>query len=67
MLMSMEWTLRHSASASGPFAVFNHTSESLPPHERHPFRDGMDDVLSKSLCLQEGWVTMTEDYLQCSG
>ena len=26
-----------------------HTSESLPPHERHPFRDGMDDVSSKSL------------------
>jgi hypothetical protein len=40
-----------------------HSGESLPPHERHPFRDGMEDVLSKSLCRQERWVTMTEDYL----
>ena len=40
-----------------------HTSESLPPHERHPFRDGMDDVFSKSLSQQERWVTMTEDFL----
>jgi hypothetical protein len=40
-----------------------HAGESLPLHERHPFRDGMEDVLSKSLCRQERWVTMTEDFL----
>ncbi len=37
--------------------------ESLPYHERHPFRDPIDDVLSKSLCQQERWVTLTEEFL----
>jgi hypothetical protein len=37
---------------------------SLPHHERHPFRDPIEDVLSKSLCRQERWVTrLTEEYL----
>ena len=40
-----------------------HAGESLPPHERHPFRDPMEDVLSKSLCQQERWVTLTDEYL----
>jgi hypothetical protein len=40
-----------------------HSGESLPPYERYPFRDGMEDVLSKSLSRQERWVTMTEDNL----
>jgi hypothetical protein len=35
----------------------------LPHHERHPFRDPIEDVLSKSLCNQERWVTLTEEYL----
>jgi hypothetical protein len=35
----------------------------LPHHERHPFRDTIEDVLSKSLCNQERWVTLTEEYL----
>jgi hypothetical protein len=35
----------------------------LPHHERRPFRDPIDDVLSKSLCKQERWVTLTEEYL----
>jgi hypothetical protein len=35
--------------------------ESLPHHERHPFRDPIED---KSLCRQERWVTiMTEEFL----
>jgi ribonuclease HI len=37
--------------------------QALPHHERHPFRDPMEDVLSKSLCRQERWVTLTEEYL----
>jgi hypothetical protein len=28
-----------------------------------PFRDPIDDVFSKSLCKQERWVTLTEEYL----
>jgi hypothetical protein len=40
-----------------------HTGESLPLHERHPFRDPMEVVLSKSVCDQERWVSMTEDFL----
>jgi hypothetical protein len=40
---------------------------SLPHHERHPFRDPIEDVLSKSLCRQERWVTLTEEYLHYLG
>jgi hypothetical protein len=40
-----------------------HAGNRLPLHERHPFRDPIDDVLSKSLCKQERWVTLTEEYL----
>jgi hypothetical protein len=40
-----------------------HIGALLPLHERHPFRDPMEDVLSKSLCRQESWIRMTEDYL----
>jgi hypothetical protein len=40
-----------------------HAGESLPLHERHPFRDPWEDVLSKPLCDQERWVSMTEAYL----
>jgi hypothetical protein len=40
-----------------------HAGNLLPLHERHPFRDPIDDVLSKSLCKQERWVTLTEEYL----
>jgi hypothetical protein len=36
---------------------------SLPHDERRPFRDPIEDVLSKSLCRQEWWVTLTEEYL----
>jgi hypothetical protein len=36
------------------------TGELLPPHERHPFREA---VLSKSLCNQQRWFTLTEEYL----
>jgi hypothetical protein len=32
---------------------------SLPHDERRPFRDPIEDVLSKSLCRQEWWVTLT--------
>jgi hypothetical protein len=35
-------------------------SDFLPHHERHPFRDPIEDVLSKYLCNQERWV---EEYL----
>ena len=38
-----------------------HAGEALPLHERHPFRDPMD--LSKTVCVQERWVSMTEDFL----
>ncbi len=35
---------------------------SLPHHERHPFRDPIEDVLVKSLCRQKRWVTrLTEE------
>jgi hypothetical protein len=37
--------------------------ESLPPHERYPFRDPIEDVLSRTLCQQERWVSLTEEYL----
>jgi hypothetical protein len=37
--------------------------ESLPHHESHPFRDPIEDVLFKSLCRQERWLTLTEEYL----
>jgi hypothetical protein len=41
-----------------------HSGESFPHHERHPFRNPMKVVLSKSVCDQEHWVTsMTEDFL----
>jgi hypothetical protein len=40
-----------------------HTGESLPLYERYPFRDPMEVILSKSVCAQERWVSMTEDYL----
>jgi ribonuclease HI len=40
-----------------------HSGESLPHHERHPFRDPMEALLSKSVTDQERWVSMTEDYL----
>jgi hypothetical protein len=39
-----------------------HDGDLLPHHERHPFRDPIDDVLSKSLCKRERWVTLTEEY-----
>jgi hypothetical protein len=40
-----------------------YAGESLPLHERHPFRDPLEDVLSKPLCDQERWISMTEAYL----
>jgi hypothetical protein len=33
------------------------------PSRKAPFRDPIDDVLSKSLCQQERWVTLTERVL----
>jgi hypothetical protein len=42
---------------------FYHAGESLPHHERHPFRDPMEVVPTKTVCAQERWVSMTEDYL----
>jgi hypothetical protein len=40
-----------------------HAGESLPLHERHLFRDPMETILSKSVCSQERWVSLTEDCL----
>jgi hypothetical protein len=40
-----------------------HAGESLPLHERHPFRDLMEETLSKSVYDQERWVSMTEAFL----
>ena len=37
--------------------------ESLPLHERYPFRDPMEDLFVKSVASQERWITLTEDYL----
>jgi hypothetical protein len=52
-LAKCERAIRHLYSAGA----------SLPHHERHPFRDPIEDVLSKSLCREERWVTLTEEYL----
>jgi hypothetical protein len=43
--------------------LYHAGESSLPLHERHPFRDPMETILSKSVCSQERWVSMTEDYL----
>jgi hypothetical protein len=40
-----------------------HTGETLPPHERHPFREPMEAILSKTVCIQERWVSLTEAFL----
>jgi hypothetical protein len=37
--------------------------KSLPNHKRHPFRDPMEVVLTKTVCAQERWVSMAEEYL----
>ena len=36
----------------------------LPPVERHPFRDSMEDLLARSIADQELWITKTEACLQ---
>jgi hypothetical protein len=36
---------------------------SLPDHERHPFCDSMDVVLSQTVSVQERWVELTEAFL----
>jgi hypothetical protein len=46
--------------------LYNATSEKLPPPEMHPLSAKIDDILSKSLYLQERWVTLTEAYLTTS-
>jgi hypothetical protein len=43
-----------------------HKGESLSLHERHPFRDPMEETLSKSVSDQERWVSMTEAFLQAA-
>jgi hypothetical protein len=40
-----------------------HSGESLSLHERHPFRDQMEALLSKSVTDQERWLSMIEAYL----
>jgi hypothetical protein len=37
--------------------------DSLPPHERFPFNDPMEDVLTKTVSTQESWVAKTEVFL----
>jgi hypothetical protein len=37
--------------------------EKLPHHERHPFRDPMEDLLAKTVSAQERWVTLTTELL----
>jgi hypothetical protein len=37
--------------------------EDLPHHERQAFRDPMEDLLAKSVSVQERWVTLTTDLL----
>jgi hypothetical protein len=46
--------------------LYHAAGESLPHHERHPFRDPMEVVLSKTVCAQERWVSMTEDFLSAA-
>jgi hypothetical protein len=40
-----------------------HEGESLPYHESHPFREPMEDLLSKTVIIQERWSSLTEEYL----
>jgi hypothetical protein len=40
-----------------------HEGESLPYHESHPFREPMEDLLSKTVIIQERWISLTEEYL----
>jgi hypothetical protein len=37
--------------------------DSLPYHERHPFRDPIAMILSKSVSAQELWISKTEQFL----
>ncbi len=37
--------------------------EELPSYERHPFRDPIDFILSKSVSAQELWISKTEQFL----
>jgi hypothetical protein len=50
-------------STTSMFKERMYDSKSLPHHARHTFCEPIDDILSKSLCLYEGWVTLAEDYL----
>ena len=38
-------------------------SSTLPYHERHPFRDPIETLLSTTLFDQEMWISKTETYL----
>jgi hypothetical protein len=35
----------------------------LPHRERHPFKDSIDTLLSKSVSSQELWISKTEEFL----
>jgi hypothetical protein len=37
--------------------------EELPHRERHPFRDLIDTLLSKSVSSQELWISKTDEFL----
>jgi hypothetical protein len=37
--------------------------DELPPHERFPFSDPMEDLLATTVSTQERWVSNTEAYL----
>jgi hypothetical protein len=37
--------------------------DSLPTYDRFPFRDPMEDVLTRTVSSQERWITKTEAFL----
>jgi hypothetical protein len=40
-----------------------HESTPLPDYDRYPFQESIEDVLSKTVCVQERWVNMAEAFL----
>jgi hypothetical protein len=40
-----------------------HESAPLPDYDRYPFQEPMEDVLSKTVCVQERWVNLAEAFL----
>jgi hypothetical protein len=36
---------------------------SLPHYDMHPFHESLEVVLSKTACVQERWVNLTEAFL----